>query len=454
MYSKLFRNVIFSVTEISHGTKIQKYMKWLNKTQWWKPEELEELQNKKLRALIKHAYDNVPYYHQLFRKLDFKPEDIKKKEDLTKLPILTKSIAQKNYPAGLRAKNSSNKNILPWSSGGSTGQPVQFFRDKNELSFDWAAAFRGWGWAGYELGDRYATLWDSPVVVTKHKKYLKQIEDRVRRNLFSSIYSLDNRSMDIFIEKLRKHKPKIIRGYSNSIFLLAEFMRSKEICDINPKAILTTSDTLFRYRRERIESQFKCTVFDGYGGGEAPAAAYECGEHEGYHISAENMILEFIKDNEQVSQGEMGKILITNLNSHAAPFIRYEIGDIGKPSNELCPCGRGLPMIESIEGRINDFIVTPEGKAIHSYFFPELFKDMHSVKQFQVIQESKEKLLIKLVKTQDFSDKDGNFIISNVRKLVGDEMKIETEFVNSIPVTGSGKRRFVISKVPIDVLWK
>ena len=447
MYSTLYRRIIFPIMELYKGTKVQQYLKWLNKTQWWSPQQLENLQNKKLRALIKHAYENVPYYHRMFRKLGLKPEDIKTKEDLSKLPILTKEDIKRNYPNDIKAKNYSNKAILPWSSSGSTGEPVQFFRDKLDLSLSWAAAFRGWSWAGYQIGDKYATLWGSLITLSEHKKLVKRVLNLLRRNLLLSAFDMTEENLEEYVNLLIKFNPKFIRGYSQAIFLLARYLEAASISDIRPVAVLTTAETLFNDQRKLIEKQFGCEVYDAYGGGEAPAAAYECEEHIGYHVSAENMIVEFVRDGENVAPGEIGKIVVTNLNSYASPFIRYEMGDIGKPSDEKCPCGRGLPLISSIEGRINDFVVTPEGKVIHSYFFPGLFKDFYNIKQFQVIQRTVDKLLIKIVAKNELTKSEEETILQKIRGVVGRNMEIEVVQVDSIPPTRSGKRRFVISNV-------
>jgi len=163
MYSKLFRSFIFPLMELSQGTKIQKYLKWLEKTQWWKPSEIKELQNKKLRALIRHAYENVPYYHKLFRKLNLKPDDIKREGDLQKLPILRKEDIRKNFSELLA------RDFMRWkpklnATSGSTGEPLKYYITMDSISIGWASGFRAWGWEAYKLGDKYAMLGGSSLV--------------------------------------------------------------------------------------------------------------------------------------------------------------------------------------------------------------------------------------------------------------------------------------------------
>jgi phenylacetate-CoA ligase len=288
--------------------------------------------------------------------------------------------------------------------------------------------------------------------VSQQKKLLKRLKNSLLQNISLSAYTITDESLEEYTDILRKYQPKVIRGYSQAIYLLAMYLEKNNIADITPGAVLTTAETLFEHQREKIERQFGCRVFDGYGGGEAPSAAYECEEHSGYHISAENLIIEIVRDGEMVSPGESGKILITNLNSSSMPFIRYDMGDIGIFSDERCSCGRGLPLLKSIEGRINDMIVTPEGKFVHSYLFSAIFKDIKSVNQFQVIQNETDKISIRIVKNDQFTDRDNNRIISSVQQVLGNGIKIHIEIVEKIPVlSGSGKRRFVVSTVPLKI---
>ena len=408
MYSVIYRNLIFPVMEFIKGTKIQKYLQWLNKTQWWKPRELEELQNKKLRTLIKHAYENVPYYHRLFKKLGLCPEDIKTKEDLQKVPILTKEDIRKNLP-DLLARNISKLRFIEAHSSGSTGEPLKYYVDKLAYSMGWAQTFRCWSWVGYRLGDPYVKISLNP-----RTKLSKKIQDKLMRCVY--IYS-SGISKDNLISYLNKMKnAKIIRSYASSIFMLANMIKEIGIDYKHiptPKAITTTGETLYDHWRKRIEEVFNCEILDGYGGESTPVA-FECPMHEGYHICAESVITEILRDNEQVSPGEMGEVVITNLENWVMPFIRYKLNDLATPSDDQCNCGRGLPMLESVQGRDTDIVITPNGSFLVVHFFTILFEYIEGVDQFQVIQERIDKLKIKIVKNEKFTENDLRYIISQI----------------------------------------
>lgn len=456
MYPTLFRNVIFPVMEFSQGTKIQKYLKWLEKTQWWKPEELEELQNKKLRALIRHAYENVPYYHNLFRKLNLKPEDIKTKEDLKKLPILTKDEIRKNF-IELLAKNFEKWKPLQNATSGTTGEPLKYYITIDSASIRWASGFRAWGWAGYKLGDKRATLAGASLVPS-NIPFKKRLRYLFERNLPLSAFNLTEEAMAQYAQKLRHFKPKFIRGYPTALSIFAKYLDENNIYDLRPQAIFTTAETLFPHQRKIIENAFGCEVFDGYGCVDGNANAMECNEHI-YHIASEQVVMEFVKKGERVYHNELGEVVVTDLYNYAMPFIRYAPGDVAIPSDEQCPCGRGLPLIKSIEGRTWDLIITRSGRIIYPILIPYMFypnpnnpKEIKGIKQYQVVQETKEKLLIKIVK-ESGCEEDFGYILQNFRKFIGDEMDLEVSFVESIPPEKSGKVRLVVSKVKHNKIY-
>ena len=429
--------------EFYKGTSVQKNLAFLNKSQWWKPEQLEELQNKKLRALIRHAYKNVPYYHRIFKENNLKPDDIKTKDDLEKLPFLTKDIIRKNL-SDLLAKNLPKSQFMERHSSGSTGEPLKYYISKKSYSYGWAQTFRCWGWAKYMLGDPYVKISLNP-----RKNLMKKLQDRLMNCTYIYASDINENTINDFLDKIKKSKVRIIRGYASSMYVLAKYLENIENPDIELDAIMTTGDNLFPHYRKAIETQFNCKVFDGYGGESTPIA-FECEKHNGYHLCDETVIVEFLRKDRYASSGELGEIVFTSLDNYAMPFIRYKINDIGVPSDESCPCGRGLSSIKSIEGRDTDIVVTPDGRFLVVHFFTILFEYIEGVDQFQVIQDTVNKLKIKIVRNNKFRDNDLAYIKNEIEKHTGEDMSIKIKFVESIPQTRSGKRRFVISKVPVE----
>lgn len=447
MYPFLARNVFAPGLDLWRGESTIKCLEELGGTQWWPRDRLLELQNDRLRKLMQHAYDNVPHYRRVFTERGLTPADIRTSEDLLKLPILTRTDVRNNF-SELLARSFTKKGMVPCSTGGSTGEPLRFYRTKESISWGAAAKLRAYGWAGYRVGDTQALIWGSPIDTSSWESIQRKLVIFFKRALILNSWQLSEHSLTAFTERLRKFKPKLIIGYASAVYLLARFMEEREIRGIEPRAVSTQAEMLFAYQREVIERVFRCKVFDFYGNREFETLAVECPEHCGYHIATENIVLEFIRDGKPVSAGETGAILVTDLHNYGMPFIRYDCGDLGRPSEALCPCGRGLPLMDAIEGRITDVIVTADSKYIATPVLTLIFKDL-PVDQYQVIQSQQGDIKVKIVPADAYCSDTANYILSAMRHYIGENTKIELDLVHSIPPTISGKKRIVISEVPI-----
>lgn len=448
MYGKLVRHVVFPTLDLVRHRRTMEYLKELERSQWFKREDLYDIQRVKLKALIKHAYANVPYYHRVFKDRGIHPSDIKRVEDLNRLPKLTKDDIRSNFN-DMVATNFSCAEMIPYATGGSTGEPLQFYITKDYVNSKSASELRAYSWCGYRLGDKHVVLWGSPFDLKKSEELRNKIVNFLDRRIMLNCFRMSEESMGMYARRLKKFKPKIVRGYASAVYLFAKFMLHEGVDNIKPKAVITSAETLFDHERKTIEEAFGCEVYDFYGSREAGAISSECSEHSGYHISAENYVLECVKEGERVASGETGVILVTNLRNYVMPFIRYEIGDLGRLSDEVCSCGRGLPLMGSIEGRTTDIIVTQNGNFISTPVLTLIFKNL-PVKQYQVLQEKREKVTVKIVRGSGYSEKDTSYIMRGMRKFIGKGVQIRLEFVDSISLTNSGKRKPIISKIPIE----
>lgn len=421
-----------------------KRLKELENTQYMKAEEIKELREKSLRQLIKHAYENVPYYHKILKGEGLKPVDIKTVEDLTKLPVLSRDDVRRNFK-DLIARNYDQEKMTLASTGGTTGEPLQFYVPK-DTGWGWGGFWRGLHWYGVEMGDKWAMIWSHPFEQTVAVKLRTKVIQVLQRNIFLSAFEMSEKQLNSFVYKIKKFKPKYLIAYPSAAYILAEYIKQQGIDDARLQVVITTAEKLYDYQREAIKDAFDCGVFEYYGGGEVLSLAYECPEHYGLHITAENVIIEFLKDGKPTAPGERGSITVTDLHNYAMPFIRYENGDIGSFSNETCACGSGLPLMEPVEGRIVDTVVTKSG-FISSPILTTVFKNL-PVKQYQIVQENEEEILIKIIKGDKYSQQDTDYIVRTMQRYVGQAMKINVEFPDDIPTTKAGKRRVVISKVP------
>lgn len=452
VYPDIVENTVVPLYDFFRGTHRRKYGKILDKTQWLSREEVLMIQRDNFKALIKHAYETVPYYRRVFKENKITPDDIKEQKDLTKIPVLTKDDILKNKD-DLVSKTIDREKLIPYMSGG-TGSQITFYVTKEQLSWELAAEYRIYGWADYRLGDRCLMFWGSPIDMARHKALVKRLTSWIERIKVVNTYVISDEAMGRHVNILREYQPEVIKGYASSVFLVAKHLNENGIEEIRPRTVLTSAEMLFPHYREVIEEAFGCKVFDYYGSREVGAMAAECEEHDGFHVNAENVLVEFIRDGEPVTEGESGLIYVTNLRNYGMPFIRYEIGDVGRPSCGECSCGRGLPMMESLKGRASQFIAILDKKsgkvvpistadtgviAVLLMYMP--------VDSYRIVQESLDKIVIKVVAREGYSQKDTDFIVEYLFQYFDDELKIEVDKVDDLPPLPSGKRSVFISQI-------
>ncbi len=454
MYSILAQNLLVPFYDLVTGTNRYKCEKVLAKTQYLPKREIQTAQTENLHSLIKHAYETVPYYNHVFKQRGLKPENIRTAEDLTKLPILDKNVIRENFE-NLISKAIPRSQLIPYRTGG-TGSPLRFYITKDQKSWEVAAEYRAYSWADYKLGDRCLMFWGSPIDRQKQNKIFRKVTHFLERTVLIDPWILSDATLEGFAHILNELKPKIVRGYAGPIYTVARYMLENSNVSAQPKAVITSAETLFPHMRKTIEKAFGCKVFDYYGSREVGAIASECEEHCGYHLSAENTVLEFVRKNEHVDTGESGKILITSLRNYGMPFIRYENGDVGKPSNDDCTCGRRLPIMKSIEGRASQFLgaydrktnkVVPVDASVLMDFLMIHFK--YPLASFRIVQNDLEHVTVNLVKGKQSLEEDTNFLVRQLRNYLGNDVEIDIQFVDNLPPLPSGKRSPLISKINV-----
>ncbi|MFC1925771.1 phenylacetate--CoA ligase family protein [Chloroflexota bacterium] len=423
-----------------------KFVNELERSQWLPSGELEELQLKKLKKLLEHTYYHIQYYRSTLEAIGYKPGDEVTLEQFRKLPVLTKRDIQDNL-VHLRDTKVKSK---PNHTGGSTGFPLTFYQDRNYWNHNFGDKIRTYRMCSYEVGDRVVFLWGSDYDSRQHKGVLPRLFDRLFRNMiWINTFDITEQTLYQKTLEIAKFKPKIIIGYTSSLFMLANLVREKGIAGIRPQGIQSSAEILTADIRETIESTFNCKVFDRYGCREMGNVAHECSEHSGLHILAENNLVEFLSDTgETVEAGEQGNIVVTNLNNYAMPLIRYQVDDIGVPTDNRCLCGRGLPLMEVVKGRSSDAIQSPSGKVLHGEFFTHLFYNIEGVRQFQVVQETIELLRIRIVPAGNFSTESLDYLRDVIHKHADESFTIEFDICQEIETSSSGKYRFTISNIP------
>lgn len=430
-----------------------KYYSDLKKTQWLEPDDLQKLQLSKLKRVVNQAYYHVPYYKELFDKLKIKPEDINTLEDLVKLPYLSKDDIRKNLFFSLFSDNYDKNNILRVTTSGSTGEPLVLFVDKEQLNLRFASTLRGMEWAGYRFGDKQIRLWHQTIGMTKTQVFREKLDAFLTRRLFIPAYEMNLENIEKIIDKIRDYQPRFMDGYAESFNLLAQYIKTHKLNGLKINGIISSAQTLPEESRKIIEKELKTRVFNKYGSREFSGIAYQCEEGMGHHINAESYIVEISKNDKPAKPGEIGEVVITDLTNMCMPIIRYRLGDLAEAvdNTKQCKCGRGLPKIGGIQGRVQAIIVGRNGQLVPGTFFAHLLKDYwFAIRQFQVVQEKMGEINFIVIKGGRYSDKILNEIVGGIKQYLGSNTKVNIQFVDNIPLGKTGKHYHSISKLNLD----
>ncbi len=451
-------HVLFPIHHWMISYNASRYYEDLTRSQWLSLEEMREYQNSKLRQLISHAYYHVPFYREVMDERGLKPEDIRSIDDLYKLPIIDKAVVRENLHLGMMSNTHDKKNILKVTTSGSPGEPFTIYAEKKQLEMRWAATLRSMEWTGYRFGDRQVRLWHKHLGMKPIEVVKERIDAFFNSRKFIPAYEISEENIGAFLDEIMRHKPVLLDGYAESYNIIAQKLGTSAYTGHKPKGIMSSGQTLPLQSRERIEKAFGCKVYDKYGAREfAGGIAYQC-EHQkdGYHVVAECTIVEIVDENgKQVTPGQMGTVIVTELNNYALPLVRYKLGDfaIAIDPNTVCECGRGLPLIGPIQGRIQATILGANNQLIPGTFFARLFADHdYAIRQFQVVQTELGKITLKIVKANRYTDAVLESVLAEIRKHLSESIEVTVEFVEVIPLGRTGKRHHSVSNLDLDTI--
>lgn len=406
-------------------------------SQYWEIEKIQHFQWKKLLDVIMVCYQQVPYYRTIFKTLGLLPEDITSFEDYKRVPILKKTDIQ-GHLENMVAENTDRSELVLNSTGGSTGMPLNFYQDANFREWADAARIRAWRYmAGVGENELEAVFWgairDIGAGITVRQTLYNYFRDRT---LCLNTFDLDEQMLRRFLQIYNLLKPPLVRGYASSLYYVACYVEKHGLKIHQPRQVISSTEVLHERMRDTIEHVFGCDVLDSYGCREVSQIATECEAHAGLHLVVENQYVEII-DNE---------LIVTNLNNHGMPLLRYKIGDMASRIDSTpCTCGRSSPRIVKLIGRDNDNIQLGE-KIINEVYFEFLFFGIQSVVQYQVVYvRSRDELHVKLHLKNDAVD-----VGDIVKKRIKTDFNFENviiEYTDSFLKTPTGKLRFVY---PID----
>ena len=448
MYRFIAKHILAPGLDVLRGTQAMSILSELEKSQWWGRQKIIELQEQRLKNLLQYSYEKVPYYRRVFDERRLTPGDIVHNGQLVKLPVLTRQIIRSHFDE-IAARNFPQRERVKLATGGSTGEPLLFYstwRDHKDICI--ASRQRASSAIGFELGDKNASIRNVYPAESRADRFWRAPIRFFDRSLPISVADMGEESL----RRLEAFQPAVITGYPSPIEQLARIIQARGATSLRPRVIVTGAEQLFDHQRELFRQVFGCDTYDFYGAVEEHLIAFECKEHAGYHIAAENVFVEIVDaEGMPLPPGEEGRILITNLHNYAMPLIRYDIGDLGTSSDIDCPCGRGLPLLSSIGGRILDTVSTRHKGRIPGLSLYRVFRSLayEGVEQCQIVQESPGRVVIKLVAGPGGQRRNieelTEMIVREYQDILGEDMEIAVEFVDRIATTAGGKRRFIIS---------
>jgi len=449
LYTQVVSDIFFPIHEYLKGHETVRVRREMEKSQWFRPDQVEALQTENLRRFLSSVEQHVPCYRELFAKFGFSAAEIVCLEDLQQLPLTDKSFILANLE---QLKADIAVGLSRSNTGGSSGEPLIFYIGKNRISHDVAAKWRATRWWGVDIGDPEIVVWGSPIELGTQDR-VRQFRDRVLRTRLLPAFEMSKEKLDSFIRTIRSVRPKMLFGYPSALSHIASYAEGQGISmdDLGIKVAFVTSERCYDHQREKIQSVFGCPVANGYGGRDAGFIAHQCPEG-GMHITAEDIIVEIIdKKGKVLPKGESGEIVVTHLATQDFPFIRYRTGDIGALSPDLCSCGRGLPLLKEIQGRTTDFIVAQDGTVLHGLALIYVLRDLAGVKEFKIVQESVGKTRVQIVKDDAYQQNFDLIIQSEFKKRLGENVEINIEYKDEIKAEKSGKYRYVVSKVDFSI---
>lgn len=423
------------------GGNFYDYYQNLKQLEWYSNKQISTYQNEKLKEIIQYSYENVPYYRELFLENKINARDINSVEDLVKIPILEKENVRNNFKK-LTSNNYKHKVIHSHTSG-STGKALQFLMSEDAIKFRWALWFRHKARFGITPNDAYATFTGKVAIPINQNRPPYWRENWPMKQTIFTMHHINKDKVPYIVKRLNKGGFAYYSGYPSIIYNLAVIIKELHLEIIKPpKIIITGAESLLDYQVSLMEEVFKCPLTDQYGFSEGCGNASRC-EHGFFHEDFEYGILECHNPIKNDDGSITGEILATGFTNLAMPFIRYRVGDTATWIETECECGRKSKVIREVNGRTEDYVITPEGNKILRFDY--IFKDTVNVVEAQIVQRKIGEIIIRVVKREDYTERDEKSILKEVQEKISPKFKVLFEYPSEIEREITGKFRAVKS---------
>lgn len=432
------------------GAPFRQILRQLTETDFYDADRGRALQEERMQHMMRWAGTTVPYYRTLFRREGIDPMSIRSLDDLRRIPYLDKEIVH-DFARELRSESIPDRQIIPGHSSGTTATALQLFHTREALGWEYAVIWRQRQWYGVRMADKFAAFGGQMVVPFHQRRPPFWRYDRTRRRMLFSLYHMSPENMEQYTQELLRGGYRFWQGYPSSIARVSQYLLDVgiDLGNSAPAAVFTSSETLLDFHRAAIARATDAPIADRFGNAELSVSALQCPEGS-YHVDTEFCVVE-IDPYEETDDWVRGEVISTGFANRAMPFIRYRTGDVATLlKRATCACGRSRPLLAGIDGRIEDYVVTPDGRQIGR--MDHVFKDALEIKEAQIHQPSRERLVVKIVPRPGYNPLAEQRLEREFRLRVGDDIKIEYELVESIPRLPNGKFRAVVSTVDVGKL--
>lgn len=413
----------------------------LLRSQWATEKALQQTQVRKLRRVLAHAYEHVDYYRKRFDEAGFHPDDFQSLNDLKRIPITGKSSLLKFSSDQRTAANIPESELIPLSTAGSTGHPLNFKVSRREKFLRVVTEWRAMSAHGVRLTDKLLQFRNTRHVY--RDRFWFQQFGIMRRKFVHFGEPIERK-----IRLIEQWKPTLLQGYPSVLLDIVYHMREERLGRLPLRYLVSCGEVLDSHARQMLESAFQVPLIDHYGAMEFGYLAWQCPEFEGLHLNDDLFVFEILRDGEPVDEGEEGEIVVTSLDQFAMPFIRYRLGDRGRMLGRHCPCGRGLSSIELLMGRTTDRILRRDGSEVNPHLFHLLYHEVRGLFQYQIIQESAEAFRVRFVPLQDIdSGPLKRRFQEKIDEIMGYPVTIAFESVEHFGPGETGKLKLVQSRI-------
>ena len=407
--------------------------------------QLYNLQKKMLTKIVRAAATYTPHYINSVKITDSEIFNITPETLADYFPVLDKNIVRGSQQSFYN-RNIPESSVYQINTSGTSGTPLKIAVTNSSVQRNYAYFARFLDIAGVSRHERSATFAGRMIIPDSQDKAPYWRYNLSNNNLLLSSYRISDKTIPDYIKALEKWQPKFIDSYPSAIYILAKYIIDNNVKHtIRPTTIITSSETLVDDHRRMIEAAFGCKVYDHYDCAEMSAFITQC-KNGSYHINSDYGLIEVLDDNDKpVKPGEIGEIVCTGFINEAMPLIRYRIGDSAILSRIKCDCGCNFPVIESIIGRSDDLIITPDGRKVGR--LDPVFKGLSGIKETQIVQTQLNEIQVNIVRDVTYTENSAEVLISELSRRVGDDMNISVVFKDVIPKSRTGKFKTVISKL-------